>query len=169
MTSIDAINKNKFNPHHLTPEQQQQKKDNAQKAATVVGSTGFAASATKYASRRGLRAQAGEKTLQTMMEATQKAAKITGKGIKESTGFIASFKRNFKMYTADLLKWANKFQNNKILGPIIKSPVMKKLAGAFGGVMAFFVLITGVTKAAESGALAVDDFRGKYHQMRNAS
>ena len=143
MSGIEAIN-NIRTP--INPTQSQQKKEKTEKAATVVGSTGFVATATKYASKQGLKAEAGEKVLQTMMEKSQQAARITSKGIKESTGFIAKFKKNMKLFSGDFMEIAAKLKNNKILGPIVKNPITKKLAGAFGGVMAFFVLVTGVSK-----------------------
>lgn len=170
MSTIDAVNN--FKTRHITAatiEQQQKQKETKEKAATVVGSTGFVATATKYASKRGLSAsaQAGEKTLQSMMEATQKASRITGKGIKESTGFIAKFKKNMKLFSGDFMKFTKGLENTKFIGPIVKSPLIKKAAGAFGGVMAFFVLVTGLSKAAETGALAFDDAKDKYRQIRS--
>lgn len=163
MPGIDAINNIRST---INPTQNQQKKEKTEKAATVVGSTGFVATATKYASKQGLKAEAGEKVLQTMMERSQQAARITSKGIKESTGFIAKFKKNMKIFSGDFMGFASKLKNNKILGPIVKSPVTKKLASGFGGVMAFFVLVTGISKAAENGSLAINDFKDKYRQMR---
>ena len=163
MSGIDAIN-NFRTP--INQPQNPQKKEKTETAATVVGSTGFVATATKYASKQGLKAEAGEKVLQTMMEKSQQAARITSNGIKESTGFITKFKKNMKIFSGDFMEIAAKLKNNKILGPIVKSPVTKKLASGFGGVMAFFVLITGISKAAENGSLAINDIQNKYRQMR---
>lgn len=163
MSRIDAITTFK-SPINTT--QTPQQKEKTEKAATVVGSTGFVATATKYASKQGLKAEAGEKVLQSMMEKSQQAARITSKGIKESTGFIAKFKKNMKLFSGDFMEIAAKLKNNKVLGPIVKSPITKNLAGAFGGIMAFFVLVTGISKAAENGSLAVNDFKDKYRQMR---
>ena len=59
-----------------------------------------------------------------------------------------------------------KLQKNKVLGPIVKSPVLKKVAGGFGTVMAFFVLLTEGTKAAENGTLAVDDFKNRIEKFK---
>ena len=42
----------------------------------------------------------------------------------------------------------------KFIGPIVKSPVMKGVAGIFGGAMAFFALVTGLDKAYRNGKLA---------------
>lgn len=172
MTQISAINN--FKTNHLTPlTNDPQKKENTEKAATVVGSTGFVATATKYASKRGLRGQsgekiiqAGEKTLQTMMESVQESSRIAGKGMKEATGFFAKFKKDASSFAEDFMRFAGKLKNNKIIEPIINSPITKKAAGAFGGGMAFFVLVTGVSKAAENGSLAINDLKNKYYEMK---
>lgn len=159
MDGIGAVN----NVSHRNISQEQ--KDKTQKTATVVGSTGFVAtSATRYAGKRGL--LGGESALQKMMKATTEAAKITGEGVKQSSGFIARFKQNTKLFTQDVLKLAQKLQNNKILGPIVKSPIMKGIAGTFGVVTAFFVLLSEGSKAAENGTLAVGDLKDKIDQMR---
>lgn len=164
MTTVNIVNNIKS--QQITPEMQQKRKEQTEKTATIVGSTGFAATATKYASKRGL--AGSESTLQQMMNATTKAAKLTGKGAKEATGFIAKFKSNVRMYTNDILKYADSLKNNKYIGPIAKSPLIKKCASGFGVVMAFFVLVTGVSKAAENSALAIDDMKDKYHSMHLA-
>lgn len=162
MAMINPIN-NFANGSTITQEQ----KDKTQKTATALGGTaGLASTASKYASRRGL--AGGESTLQQMMRATTEAAKITGEGAKQASGFIGRFKVNAKIFTQDILRYAEKLQNNKVLKPIIKSPILKKTAGGFGTVMAFFVLLTEGTKAAENGTIAVDDFKNKLEKFKIA-
>ena len=144
MAMIDSIN-GFAGGSTITKEQ----KDKTQKTATALGGTaGLATTASKYASRRGL------------------AAKITGEGAKQASGFIGRFKVNAKIFAQDALKYAEKLQKNKVLGPIVKSPILKKVAGGFGTVMAFFVLLTEGTKAAENGTLAVDDFKNRIEKFK---
>jgi len=155
----------RLQPQNLTPEQQQKRKENTEQAATVIGGTGFAASATRYAGKRGLmkNAETGEKVLKTMLENTQKTAKFVSKNSAEAKGLFGNFINNAKIYAGDILNRIAKFKDNKFFGPIVKSPLMKKAAGAFGVTLAFFVLVTGVRKAAETGSLAIDDVKNKYH------
>lgn len=161
MSKISAIQN--IRTQNLSPEQQQKRKQNTEKAATVVGSTGFAATASRYASKRGL--AGGESTLQQMMNGVTEAAKLSGKGVKEATGIVARFKKYTQMYAADFMKLAEKVKTHKYIAPLISSPITKKLAGGFGGVMAFFVLLTEGSKAVENGALAVNDIKSKYGRL----
>ena len=45
--------------------------------------------------------------------------------------------------------------------PIIKSPITKKLTGAFGALTAVFVLISGLSDASKNGKIAVADLKEK--------
>lgn len=136
------------------------KKEKAQDVATAVGGTGFAAKASRMASKRGL--QQGESTLQSMMQTTQNVMQGTSRTIKESKGLAASFKRHYKMFKGDAIKFFSKWKDSKILGPIIKSPVIKGIASGFGGILAVFVLISGVNRAIENGELAFNDLKNQY-------
>lgn len=136
------------------------KKEKAQDVATAVGGTGFAAKASRMASKRGL--QQGESTLQSMMQTTQNVMQGTSRTIKESKGLAASFKRHYKMFKGDAIKFFSKWKDSKILGPVIKSPVIKGIASGFGGILAVFVLISGVNRAIENGELAFHDLKNQY-------
>lgn len=164
---INAIQK--FHSTPLTPEQYQKRKENTEQAATVIGGTGFAASATRYAGKKGLMksAETGEKLAKTVLESTSKAAKIVSNNSKEASGLFGNFKKNVVNFTGDVLAKFTKFKDNKFIGPIVKSPLMKKAAGAFGVIMAFFVLVTGVRKAVESGSIAIDDIKNKTDELAN--
>lgn len=141
------------------------KKEKAQDVATAVGGTGFAAKASRMASKRGL--QQGESTLQSMMQTTQNVMQGTSRTIKESKGLAASFKRHYKMFKGDAIKFFSKWKDSKILGPIIKSPVIKGIASGFGGILAVFVLISGVNRAIENGELAFSDLKHQYNKYSN--
>lgn len=141
------------------------RKEKTEQAATVIGGTGFAASANKYASKRGAMAKAvetGEKTLQSMLDATNKAAKFTGKNAKTATGLFAKFKQNIKIYSGEIIKPFQKV-NNKFLRPILNNPITRKAANVIAVPMAFFVLITSVRKAVDNGSIAIDDLKSTIH------
>ena len=141
------------------------KKEKAQDVATAVGGTGFAAKASRMASKRGL--QQGESTLQSMMQTTQNVMQGTSRTIKESKGLAASFKRHYKMFKGDAIKFFSKWKDSKVLGPIVKSPVVKGIASGFGGILAVFVLISGVNRAIENGELAFSDLKHQYNKYSN--
>ena len=67
----------------------------------------------------------------------------------------------------EIVPLAPRLKNSKFIGPIINSPVTKKLAGVAGGALAFFVLVTGVNKAVKTGAIAVDDFKHQFHEFNS--
>lgn len=141
----------------------QRKERNEQVAAGVGGAAGLSTSATKMASKRGLQA---EQSLSNMLETVTKTQQAVNKNTKAATGLWATFKNNIKVYSADILARLNKLKDTKFIGPIIKSPFTKKVAGFFGGALAFFVLITGVNKAIKTGAIAVDDIKHQINEMR---
>ena len=62
-----------------------------------------------------------------------------------------------------------KFKESKFIGPIVKSPITAKFSALAGGALAFFVLVTGINKAARSGSLAVEDLKNKYSQYREVA
>lgn len=164
MSKINAVSQFQGN---ACVSQKKTKKEKTEQAATVIGGTGFAASANKYASKRGAlmkAAQTGEKTLQSMLDATNKAAKFTGKNGKTVSGLFAKFKQNVHIYASDILKPLKKI-NNRFFKPIVNSPVVRKAANVIAVPMAFFVLVTGVRKAVETGTIAVDDVKNSIHNM----
>lgn len=155
------------NPQLNTNEQRKQKQE---QVATGVGGTAAATTAaTKYAGRKGLKAQAGEQFLGEMSTQVANGIKTANRVQETATGFIATFKQNFKMYTASIMENINKFKNSKLIGPIIKSPMTKRVSALAGGALAFFVLVTGVNKAFKTGEIAVEDFKSKYNDFRNAA
>lgn len=159
--SINAVNSTST-PYRrrLTDEERLEKK---QDIATGVGVSG--AGLTRMASKRGL---AKEKTLQEMLEQVSTTTREANKNTRVVKGLWGNFKHNIRMYTDDIIKRLNKFEGTKFVGKIVKSPAAKKLAGLFGGALAFFVLVTGVNKAINTGAIAVDDFRHQYDEFRRA-
>ena len=159
-----------FAPNQPQINQNQRNKQQTQEqVATGVGAAGAGAAATKYAGKRGLRAQAGEKILGDITEQVSSGIKTVNKVQETATGFIASFKKDLKMFSANIMEHLNKFQNSKFIGPIIKSPITKKFSALAGGALAFFVLVTGVNKAFKTGEIAIDDFKSQYKDFKNAA
>ena len=60
------------------------------------------------------------------------------------------------------MKKLKAFENTKIIGPIIKSPITKKVTGVFGGITAVFVLISGLSEAAQDGKFAIGELANKF-------
>jgi hypothetical protein len=134
----------------LTPEQRKQRTEQA--AVGVGGAAGVV--------------KTSERHLQRMMEQTRRTMQTVDKNAKAANGLWSSFKSDIKFYTQEFVKGLESLKGKKIIGPILNSPVTKKLAGAAGGAMAFFVLITGVNKAVNTGAIAIDDFKNQYHDFK---
>ena len=167
--SVD-INKGIESPYHKPLPQaqiQERKERKEQVAAGVGGAAGLSTTATKYASRQGLKAEAEEHVLQQMMQTVTNTTNAVNKNTEAAQGLWATFRSNIKMYTKDIMTRLEHLKNSKFIGPIINSPVTKKLAGVAGGALAFFVLVTGVNKAVKTGAIAVDDFKHQFHEFNS--
>lgn len=138
-----------------------------QVAAGVGGAAGVTASATSMAGKRGLLGR--EKTLQQMMENVTATASKVNENAGKATTLWGKFKQNTKIFTADIAKRFKALEDTKYIGAIVKSPIVKKSAAVFGGVLAFFVLVTGVNKAFKTSVEAVGDIQNKVHTLRTAA
>lgn len=162
MSGIDAIKYPTSTQPTMTAKQ---RKENQEKVATGVGgAAGLSTSATKMAGKRALQAE----------HALSKSSKIitdTNAAIIKNSDTVTSLWTKFKMdkiqITNKITNWIDSFKGSKLISPIIKSPIVKKGAGLFGGALAFFVLVTGVNKACQTGAIAVEDFKHQFNEMRN--
>lgn len=158
-----------FRPQpQYTPEQRQQQ-TKEQVATGVGGAAGLSATATRYAGKKGLKAQAGEEILGRMTAQVSNGIKTVNQTQEVATGFITTFKNNLKMYTKSIMDQLAKFKDSKFIGPIVKSPITRKFSALAGGLLAFFVLVTGVNKAFKNGEIAVDDLKSQYKNYRNAA
>lgn len=166
MTGISAISSStpntNTNPKHSST---YQKDKSEQVAAGVGGAAGITTSASKFASKQGLKAQAAEKVLQQGMETVTNANKTIQKNKKVVTGLWGTFKKNIGKYSNDISKRIGKFKDSKIIGPIIRSNVTKSLSKALGGILAFFVFTTGIVKAFRTGAIALDDMKKQFQEI----
>lgn len=162
MAGIDAIKHPISNQPTMTA---QQRKENQEKvAAGVGGAAGLTKSATNMASKRAMQAEATLKKANNVLTGTNNAII---KSSETATNLWQKFKLDKLTITNKITKWIDAFKGSKFVSAIIKSPIVKKAAGLFGGVLAFFVLITGVNKAVKTGAIAVDDFKHQFDEMRN--
>lgn len=149
------------------PLTKQERVERRQDVATGVGgAAGLTASATKMASRRGVKAKTGEQVLQGMMTQVTNTTRAVNQNTKVATGLWAKFKHNITMYTQDIMKRLESLKSNKFISRIIDSPITKKAAGVFGAGLAFFVLVTGVNKAFKTGAVAYNDFKYQLDDMK---
>lgn len=120
------------------------------KTEKTAAGVGVAGATTAYASRvansNGVLAKfgnAGRNINQLTKEANEAltAARNAGKGVN-SWGKL--FKAKRLQFTGDALKLFEKFKNWKVIGKVMNNPVTKKIGGAFGTTMAFFVLVPSV-------------------------
>ncbi|MBQ8459708.1 hypothetical protein IJ541_06365 [bacterium] len=151
----------------LSPEQRQQKKEEA--AVAAGGAAGLSTTATRMAGKKGIKAEAGEKALQHMMETVSTTTRNANNTVREAEGLWGAFNRNVKMYAESIMKKFDSLKNTKFIGPLINSPITKKLSFLAGGVLAFFVLITGINKMIKTGTAAVKDLHSQYNDFRAAA
>lgn len=149
-----------------TPEQRQKRQE--QVASGVGGAAGVGA-ATKFAGKRALKHEAKSEMLTEMYAQVSRTMNSVNEGSQVSSGLWHAFKANMTKYTKSVETLLLKFKESKFIGPIIKSPVTAKFSALAGGALAFFVLVTGINKAARSGSLAVEDLKDKYHQYKEAA
>ncbi len=147
MAKVMGIN----NANNLSAEQRQKRKQTTENVATGVGVTGYA---TRYAGKRGILGSMMSKTNATMHMATQE--------VKEATTLFGRFKQNTSFYTKKLTNLFKNYENSRFIGPIVKSPIIKKCAGGLGTIMAFFVLVTGIRKTIENSSNIVNRARHEY-------
>jgi len=144
--------------NNMSYEQRMQRRRETQEVAAGVGAAGVTAhvGATRYAGRQGSMGM-----LRNMYEKMIKTSKVTAQNNELATGIWAKLVRDTKRFGNHAMNWLKGFENTKFIGPIIKSPITKKLAGAFGAVTAVFVLISGLSEASKNGKIAVADLKEK--------
>lgn len=145
MATVVPINEN------VSQVQAQRRRKTTETVATGVGVTGYA---TRYASKRGI--------LGSMLGRTNQTMHIANSEIKQATTLFGKFSANAKYFTQKIIKFFSNYENSRIIGPIVKNPIVQKCAGGFGTIMAFFVLVTGVRKAIESGSSAISNAKHRY-------
>lgn len=132
----------------LTPEQRQRRQQ-TQEVAVGVGAAGVTA---QVGTARGT-------MLRNMYERVVKTHKLAAQNNEIATGIWANLVRNTKRFSNHAMTKLKAFENTKFIGPIIKSPITKKLTGIFGGVTAVFVLISGLSEASKNGKITVADIK----------
>ncbi len=155
-------------PYNQSQSKRQQATETTEKvAAGVGGAAGLTKTATNMASKRGILAT--ERTFQGMMSSLTNGASTITEGSQQALTLWGKFKNNTKVFTADILRRFKALENSKFIGAIIKSPIAKKAAAVFGGVLAFFVLVTGVNKAVKTGIEAAGDVKSKLETWHAAA
>ena len=84
---------------------------------------------------------------------------------KEVTGLWGKFLKDAKIFSASIMNRIGKFKNMKYIGAIIKNPAVRLVASGCGAAMAFFALITGVSKAIRNGRIAVGDLKDRFNVL----
>ena len=163
MPGIEAITRQ---PIYTAPKTPEQKKDNKEKvAAGAGGAAGVTGTAAKAVSKRAAKLESQEQMIQQGVAKANRVCRTINKNTQEAEGLLASFRINVRRYTDDIVRRISKLKNSKFLAPIAKSPITKNIATLCGGALAFFVLVTGVSKACRTGAIAVDNFKHQYQEM----
>ncbi len=148
---MDTTVRPRYFHSNLTPEQRAQRRHETQEIAVGVGAAGVTA---HVGTSRGT-------MLRNMYERIIKTSKLTAQNNEIATGIWAKLVRDTKKFGSHAFKWLKSFENTKFIGPIIKSPITKKLTGVFGGVTAVFVLISSLGEASKNGKIAVSDLKEK--------
>ncbi len=136
---------------NLTPEQRMQRRQQTQEVAVGVGAAGVTA---HVGTSRGT-------MLRNMYDRIIKTHKLAAQNNEIATGMWAKLVRDTKRFSKFAMAKLKPLENAKFIGPIIKSPITKKLTGAFGAVTAVFVLISGLSEASKNGKIAVADLKEK--------
>ncbi len=100
--------------------------------------------------------------LQQMYQNVIKTRNQAARSEKVATGIWARLSKDTKRFSEFAMKKLKAFENTKIIGPIIKSPITKKVTGVFGGITAVFVLISGLSEAAQDGKFAIGELANKF-------
>lgn len=136
---------------NLTPEQKMQRRHETQEVAVGVGAAGVTA---HVGASKGT-------VLRNMYDKVIRTSKITAQNNEIATGIWAKLVKDTRRFSKFAMTKLKSFENTKIIGPIIKSPLTKKLTGAFGAVTAVFVLISSLGEASKNGRIAVADLKEK--------
>lgn len=147
MPNVNTIT---FNSN-LTPEQRAQRRHETQEVAVGVGAAGVTA---HVGASKGT-------MLRNMYEKVIKTSKLTAQNNEIATGIWAKLVKNTKRFSNHAMNWLKGFENTKFIGPIIKSPITKKLTWAFGAVTAVFVLISSLGEASKNGKITISDIKEK--------
>ncbi len=141
----------------IVQQQRKKRQQTTQNVATGTAATGTAAyQAKRYASK---------KYLSGMLDTVNSTARTVEMNAREASSLWSRFKVNSVKFAKDATARLMKLKDNRILGPIVKSKAMRAVTGAFGVVMAAFVLVTGVNDSIKTGRIAVDDLQAKLHNL----
>jgi len=138
------------------------RKEKAQNAAAAGGAAGCTVQTAKtIATRRAARKELAANTLRDTFTGVAKTAKTVKKNSKEVTGLLSQFFKNAKDFSDDMMKVFARVKRDKAVSALLKNPVLRGISGAFGYSMAFFVLVSGLTKAVDNGKITIGDLKDK--------
>ena len=126
------------------PQNNRSKTDNAATGVGLAGAT--TAYATNKAAKSGVFAKfgaAGSKAGQ-MTQETINQLKLASNNVGKFKKLGILFKTKKAQFVDDFIKLTAKVKGNKVLNAIMNNKITQKCGAAFGGVMAFFVLVPSV-------------------------
>ena len=145
-----------FNPAFTSTSAEDKREQHVQNAALGIGTTG----AVSYQAKQ----YAAKSSLKNMFGTVTQAGKTVSTNAKEAATLWGKYKQNVVRYTKFAIEWVSKFENSKYLKPFFKNKLVLGAASAFGTVMAFFALVTGVNKSIKNGKLMIGDLEDKFRQ-----
>lgn len=151
----------------INPNTQKMQKPSKEQQEKVVAGVGGTAAATTTATAWAKNGARLEAKVQRTLSGAQKVANAAS--TEKMMGFWASFREDVRFYTNDIIQRLGKLKSAKFIGPLINNPVSRGLAGVAGGALAFFVMITGVSKMFKTGEIAVDDLKNQINEFRTVA
>ena len=151
MVRVILLNQNSYSDS--VSDKKARRKETAQEVAAGTGVAGAASyQAKRYSTKQ---------VLNGMLTKVTEASRAAGAGTKEVTGLWGKFKFDVANFSKSIMNNLKAVESWKIIGPIVKSPLMKGTAHFFGVGMAFFALVTGIDKAFRNGKLMTNDIKSK--------
>lgn len=80
----------------------------------------------------------------TLSNETAKVRQLTASTMSNGSALFRNFKSNLAHYKNLFLTWSKSTKLGQIIKPVIESKAYRGVAGAFGGIAATFVFISGV-------------------------
>lgn len=139
----------------VNPTNTDTKKRTTEAVAVGAGATAGAARTTNVVSN----IKKGEPVFKGAIEWLKRFTASLNKTTGTSGRLISKFKTDMAAFSADIMKHLEKFNGGKFLGKFIKTPVAKGISTIGGGILAFFVLVTGINKAVNTGEIAIANLK----------
>lgn len=147
ITPINSINNQ--------PASHDNRRKTQEAVAVGAGATAGAARTTNVVTNL----KKGEPVFKGAIEWLKKITTSLNKTNETSGRLISKFKQDMAEFSTDIMKHLEKFNGSKFLTRFVKSSAAKGISTIGGGILAFFVLITGINKAVNTGEIAIGNLK----------